>query len=74
LLPSWLDTDFPSQQVLDLSSIISGWFDTTNAGMKHDSSSYERIAKDLNVCPVGVTVLTLLTDLVDACLCDTLPQ
>lgn len=33
----------------DLREIVSGWFDTTNAGLKADAQSYERIAGELKV-------------------------
>ena len=33
----------------DLRDIISGWFDTTNAGLKADAQSYEKIAGELKV-------------------------
>ncbi|QIX01804.1 hypothetical protein AMS68_007321 [Peltaster fructicola] len=35
-------------KVIDLTPLISGWYDTTNAGMKADSNSYTKIAKELN--------------------------
>lgn len=31
----------------NLQGLISGWFDTTNAGLKHDVSSYTKIAQEL---------------------------
>lgn len=31
----------------NLQGLIDGWFDTTNAGLKHDSSSYTKIAEEL---------------------------
>lgn len=37
-----------SQMTQDLSDLISAWFDTTNAGLKHDSASYAKIAQELN--------------------------
>lgn len=31
----------------NLQGLISGWFDTTNAGLKHEASSYAKIAEEL---------------------------
>ncbi|KAI5240775.1 2,3-diketo-5-methylthio-1-phosphopentane phosphatase [Aureobasidium subglaciale] len=31
----------------NLQGLIDGWFDTTNAGLKHDASSYTKIAEEL---------------------------
>nr|OQO17192.1 hypothetical protein B0A51_14500 [Rachicladosporium sp. CCFEE 5018] len=36
-------------KVQDLRGLISGWFDTVNAGAKNDEESYAKIAKDLKV-------------------------
>jgi len=33
----------------DLTSLVSGWFDTTNAGLKGDEGSYRKIAAALGV-------------------------
>lgn len=39
----------------DLQYLITAWFDTTNAGLKTESSSYERIAQELEVsCRIGI--------------------
>lgn len=37
------------KKVQDLSGIITAWFDTTNAGLKHEPGSYEKITRELNV-------------------------
>ncbi|KAK4550860.1 hypothetical protein LTR36_000440 [Oleoguttula mirabilis] len=39
----------PSKQVTDMTDLISGWFDTTNAGLKSEANSYSKIAATLNV-------------------------
>lgn len=33
----------------DLTHLIDGWFDTTNAGLKNEAASYEKIAEALGV-------------------------
>ena len=44
--------------VLDRRDDIKAWFDTTNAGLKHDASSYEKIAKELERDPKEVLFLS----------------
>ncbi|KIV84274.1 2,3-diketo-5-methylthio-1-phosphopentane phosphatase [Exophiala sideris] len=46
------------QAVLDRRDDIKAWFDTTNAGLKHDASSYEKIAKDLERDPKEILFLS----------------
>jgi enolase-phosphatase E1 len=35
------------KQTQNHQALIDGWFDTTNAGLKHDASSYQKIAEEL---------------------------
>ncbi len=44
--------------VLDRRDIVEDWFDTTNAGLKHEVSSYEKIAKELQRDPKEVLFLS----------------
>lgn len=41
-----------NDKVEDVSGLISGWFDTVNAGLKAERKSYEKIAGELKVCRV----------------------
>lgn len=43
------DANSPSRRTEDLQYLIEAWFDTTNAGSKTESSSYEQIAHELRV-------------------------
>lgn len=47
-------------KTVDLSPSISGWYDTTNAGLKTESASYSHIAADLGVSamPRRMSMLT----------------
>ncbi|KAK6429984.1 enolase-phosphatase E1 [Oleoguttula sp. CCFEE 5521] len=45
-------------KVQDLRGLISGWFDTVNAGPKNDEESYVKIAKALKVGPDACTFCT----------------
>jgi enolase-phosphatase E1 len=47
-----------SKAVLDKRDIVKDWFDTTNAGLKHEVSSYEKIAKELQRDPKKVLFLS----------------
>ena len=43
----------------DLTALFNGsWYDTTNAGLKTEVSSYSKIAESLKVCPAFVTTST----------------
>lgn len=44
--------------VLDKREVVSAWFDTTNAGPKTETESYERIARELEVEPERVLFLS----------------
>ncbi len=44
--------------VLDRRNNIKGWFDTTNAGSKHESSSYIKIASKLQSRPEEILFLS----------------
>ncbi|KAI1619158.1 HAD-like domain-containing protein [Exophiala viscosa] len=46
------------EAVLDRRDDIKAWFDTTNAGLKHDASSYENIAQDLEQDPKEILFLS----------------
>lgn len=52
----------------DLSGLVSGWFDTVNAGPKKDVASYHRIAEALDVAPERALFLTDHPDEVSAAL------
>lgn len=52
----------------DLSGLVSGWFDTVNAGPKKDVASYHRIAEALDVVPERALFLTDHPDEVSAAL------
>lgn len=41
--------DIASNEIEDMRDIISGWFDTTNAGLKTESASYSKILTALEV-------------------------
>jgi enolase-phosphatase E1 len=49
----------------DLRHLISGWFDTTNAGMKADNNSYSKIAEELKVSALRVHKIISLTQVPD---------
>ena len=51
--------DSDSTATEDLQYLISNWFDTTNAGLKNEPSSYETITQHLKVN--SVTFFTLYT-------------
>lgn len=40
----------------DLKYLMSDWFDTTNAGLKTESSSYTKISEAINVSPATATL------------------
>ncbi|KAF2478708.1 HAD-like domain-containing protein [Neohortaea acidophila] len=42
----------------DLQHLISGWFDTTNAGLKQDAGSYKKIADALQMAPQDIHFLS----------------
>ncbi|KAF2213211.1 hypothetical protein CERZMDRAFT_40299, partial [Cercospora zeae-maydis SCOH1-5] len=42
----------------DLTALFDGWFDTTNAGMKTESASYAKIARDLEWKPEQILFLS----------------
>jgi len=44
--------------ILDRRDIIQDWFDTTNAGLKYETSSYEKIAQALGKDPVEILFLS----------------
>ncbi len=44
--------------ILDRRDIIKAWFDTTNAGSKHDSESYIKIASELQKKPEEILFLS----------------
>ncbi|KAH9844696.1 Enolase-phosphatase E1 [Teratosphaeria destructans] len=44
-------SDASKQPVQDLTSLMSGWFDTTNAGLKSEAASYEKIVEALKWPP-----------------------
>lgn len=44
----------------DMTDIMSGWFDTTNAGLKADATSYTTIATALKVCRQNCLIFFLL--------------
>lgn len=46
------------EAVLDRRGIIKDWFDTTNAGLKHETGSYEKIAVALGQDPLNVLFLS----------------
>jgi enolase-phosphatase E1 len=50
----------------ELESLISGWFDLSTAGAKGESSSYERIAKTIELAPDRILFLSDHPDELDA--------
>lgn len=50
----------------DLQYLISGWYDTTNAGLKAEVGSYERIAADLKISTNDILFLSDNVKEVDA--------
>ena len=47
-------TEGSDHATTDLQYLISSWFDTTNAGLKSEQGSYEKIATTLEVCFDGI--------------------
>ncbi|WPH01204.1 Enolase-phosphatase E1 [Acrodontium crateriforme] len=56
----------PKPKTEDMTSIISGWFDTTNAGLKADATSYTTIATALKWQPSEILFLSDNVHEVDA--------
>jgi enolase-phosphatase E1 len=52
------DLNSSDVKVLDKRPVISGWFDTVNAGPKQEKESYEKIAKELDKQPDEVLFLS----------------
>ncbi|KAK5122777.1 hypothetical protein LTR85_003692 [Meristemomyces frigidus] len=48
----------PDKGVTDLTDLISGWFDTTNAGLKTEASSYSKITAALKWPPASTLFLS----------------
>lgn len=50
-------------QILDLTSLFEGWFDTVNAGLKAENSSYLKIAHALSVSHVAKNAASCTADI-----------